>query len=323
MEQSIPEIDAYVDYEKPYLIARLPYASRDASMYIVFPHWDYDSGKARTTAQEALLSALSNGDLDRFKSGDGIQKMKSETVVLPKFKLKYSHAELAGVLQAMGVEKIFSSGNLIGISPDPRLFVSQVRLDTALEVNEDGSEAAGVASVRMALESARVNHFEFDRPFGLIIRDDRTGLNIFSGVIHDPTPQNLAAATVGKPNSVGSTIRDAINNALFGGQPENRRFADENGSCSVTVVNRKEATEVSIERGGDRKTFIVSELDSTLIDMNRSDYAARNEQRNVFVLGGPSSTASLRVYSGIEGSRKYFVFSIGSGFGFPWTCKVF
>jgi hypothetical protein len=151
---------------------------------------------------------------------------------------------------------------------------------------------------------------------------DRLSGQRFSIKNHGGSNSKLLGTLI-KHNSIGSAIRVAINSTLFGGHPENRRFVDENGNCSVSVMNQNETTEVLIERRGDRKSFIVSEWDSTLIDMNESAHESSNEQRKVFALGGPSSTSSLKVYSGFERSRKYFIFSIGSGFGLPWTCKVF
>lgn len=187
MEQKIPEIEMYGGQNIPYFVARLPYASGDASMYIVFPNWDYTTNKAEVSAKDALLSAIANRDLERFQKNDGIFKMEEETLILPKFSLKYTNDKLKDVLVAMGVDKIFSGGSLLGISPDPRLYVSYVRMDSALEVDEEGSKAAAVASGGMALESMVSNQFEFNRPFGLIIRDDRNMVNLFSGVIQNPT----------------------------------------------------------------------------------------------------------------------------------------
>jgi serine protease inhibitor len=183
------DIEAIAERGKPYLVARLPYAGNGAAMYIVFPSIDYKTGKPAVSADEALLSAMQNGELSAFKNGDArVRKYEKEEVSLPKFKLKYSNGELKKIFQAMGVSDVFQGGALTALSPDGRLYVSYIKMDTALEVNEEGSRAAGVASIGMGLESMRVNQFEFNRPFAIVIRDEATGVDLFSGVIRDPRP---------------------------------------------------------------------------------------------------------------------------------------
>lgn len=186
MHQTIPEIRAI--RTKDYLVARIPYVGDSAAMYIAFPNLDWTTGKPTMSADQALQEALKNGDLEKFASRDpSVMVSKDEELILPKFKIKYSNKKLKDVLERMGVHGIFKGGGLGNMSDDPRLFVAYVRLDSLLEVNEEGSEAAGVASVGMALESVRTNPFEFNRAFGVVIRDDKAGLNMVTGVIQDPS----------------------------------------------------------------------------------------------------------------------------------------
>ncbi|MBC7216890.1 MAG: hypothetical protein H5U36_01670 [Candidatus Caldatribacterium sp.] len=58
-----------------------------------------------------------------------------------------------------------------------------------LEVNEEGTEAAAVTSVTIALTGAMpLEKFvmRVDHPFLLLIRDERNGLFLFVGVVENP-----------------------------------------------------------------------------------------------------------------------------------------
>jgi serine protease inhibitor len=181
------DVEALGGRYRDYVIARLPYAGKSASMYIVFPNMDHVTGKTKISPEQALLTAMKNKEIALFKNGgQGVRKFEAEDVSLPKFAIKYTNAELKDAFRAMGVDKVFSGGNLTNLSSDPRLYVSYIRMDTALEVDEAGSKAAGVASIGMGLESIRVSQFEFNRPFAVVIRDEASGIDLFSGVIRNP-----------------------------------------------------------------------------------------------------------------------------------------
>ena len=60
-----------------------------------------------------------------------------------------------------------------------------------IEVNEDGTEAAAATAVRHRVPACRVIYPKFtcDRPFMFMIRDNLTGVTLFSGHVTDPTSQ--------------------------------------------------------------------------------------------------------------------------------------
>ena len=60
-----------------------------------------------------------------------------------------------------------------------------------IEVNEDGTEAAAATAVPHMVPLCRVKSTRFtcDRPFMFMIRDNLTGVTLFSGHITDPTSQ--------------------------------------------------------------------------------------------------------------------------------------
>ena len=65
------------------------------------------------------------------------------------------------------------------------LFVSQVVQKAFIEVNEEGAEAAAATAGEM--EDCMNPEFTCDRPFMFLIRDNLTGIILFSGHVTDPS----------------------------------------------------------------------------------------------------------------------------------------
>lgn len=70
------------------------------------------------------------------------------------------------------------------------LYIERVVHKTFVEVNEEGTEAAGATSVEIGITSVPPPPIPFtiDRPFFLAIRDSQTKTVLFMGVIVDPAP---------------------------------------------------------------------------------------------------------------------------------------
>ena len=66
-----------------------------------------------------------------------------------------------------------------------RLFVSEVKHRTFLEVNEEGTEAAAATSVGMSVTSMPAT-LAVDRPFLMAIHDGGTNTVLFLGRVMDP-----------------------------------------------------------------------------------------------------------------------------------------
>ena len=62
------------------------------------------------------------------------------------------------------------------------VYVNDARHKTFVEVNENGSEAAGATTIEIKVKSRRIP-FEFiaDHPFVFVIRDDESGIPLFIG----------------------------------------------------------------------------------------------------------------------------------------------
>ncbi|XP_014606418.1 PREDICTED: serine protease inhibitor 3/4-like isoform X5 [Polistes canadensis] len=168
----------------------LPYKGEEFSMVIILP--DEVDGLA---AIEKKLAVHGLGEV--LKRGH----ITDVDVYLPKFKIE-SSIKLNEHLKNMGIRKAFSiaEANFSGIS-DTDLYISEVVQKAFIEVNEEGSEAAG-ATVTLAYRCLSIPRpppppiFKVDRPFHVkIIRmknfandnPSSTKLELFTAHVVDPS----------------------------------------------------------------------------------------------------------------------------------------
>ena len=102
---------------------------------------------------------------------------------LPRFSADYG-TSLKDALQALGVEKAFTSeADFSGIS-DEDVRIGDVLQKTFIKVDEEGAEAAAVTSVMLEAMSAGppiIKHLTLDRPFFYAICERTTGGILFMG----------------------------------------------------------------------------------------------------------------------------------------------
>ena len=112
---------------------------------------------------------------------------------LPRLKIEYKSI-LNEPLQKLGMDTAFSRSEadfsrMCEVSGQ-NVYISEVLHKTFLKVNEEGTEAAAVTSVRMRVTSVQQKpppfHLVFDRPFFMMIVDERTGAVLFMGNITLP-----------------------------------------------------------------------------------------------------------------------------------------
>ena len=115
-----------------------------------------------------------------------MQKQKV-MVSIPKFIIR-SEFSLPVVLTSLGMPDAFSfpPADFSGMTGKKELYISDVVHKVFLEVNEEGSEAAGATGVVMSRGFARHPIFQADHPFLVVIRDNRTGGVVFLGRVMDP-----------------------------------------------------------------------------------------------------------------------------------------
>ena len=104
---------------------------------------------------------------------------------MPKFELECSR-ELSDVLETMGIEKIFEE-NVYDSVADELLTVSSMLHKTVIKNDENGTEAAAVTAMSVAMsaltEPEEVVEMNIDHPFYFTISNEETGLKLFEGCV--------------------------------------------------------------------------------------------------------------------------------------------
>lgn len=151
-------------------ILELPYNGDDIKMVLLLPE-----------KRDGLLeieSQLSNDVLSEITSNlrDVIVQ-----VTLPRFNLVEDY-DLIPILKSMGMHSAFDPdlADLTGISTKSGLYVTKALHKCAVEVNEEGSEAAAITGVSAGVRTGGPL-FNADHPFMFFIRDDRINLTLFLG----------------------------------------------------------------------------------------------------------------------------------------------
>jgi serpin B len=156
-----------------YKAVRLPYGNGKTSMYIILP-----------SEGTNINEFINNMTIEKWS---GIKKTVSEkediVFRIPRFKLDYGTKELKDSLISLGMEEAFgNNADFSGIREE--ILISSVMHRAVIEVNEEGSEAAGVTIVTIRdLALAEPNTFITDRPFMFIINDDVMDTILFMGKV--------------------------------------------------------------------------------------------------------------------------------------------
>jgi serine protease inhibitor len=161
---------------------RLPYASGHLQMYLFLP--DTNSSPAKLLA-DFNVETWRDKILPKFQDAEG-------TLALPRFKLDYD-VTLNDPLKALGMRRAFTDDADFSAMADEPLCVSEVKQKSFVEVNEEGTKAAAVTTVRMrptgVFRPEKPFEMIVDRPFLFVIGDDQTQSILFMGVIYDPAGQ--------------------------------------------------------------------------------------------------------------------------------------
>lgn len=157
-------------------VVDLPYGGRAFSMTVVVPR---EGGLA--TRVQGLDAARWNGWTSDMRSLEAY-------VELPRFGLEYE-VSLKEALTALGMGVAFSKveADFSRIYPGPeRLYISEVKHKSFVEVNEEGTEAAAATSVEVGIVSVPPT-ITVDRPFLFAIRERFSGAVLFMGLVYDPS----------------------------------------------------------------------------------------------------------------------------------------
>ena len=164
-----------------YEAVRLGYMGGSTAMYIFLP----DKGSS-----PAKLLNIMNGTRWRQVTKPGFSLAEGH-LEMPKLKLERG-TDFNKILKMMGMKMAFESAgeaDFSGISSQ-RLFISEVRQQAIVEIDEKGTEAAAVtgmvATASIVMERPKPFEMIVDRPFLFLIEDSPTGTILFMGVVNDP-----------------------------------------------------------------------------------------------------------------------------------------
>ncbi|MDH7600739.1 MAG: serpin family protein [Armatimonadota bacterium] len=158
----------------------LPYGDGRFCMYIFLPNKD--------SSLSEFCKKLNVQNWNKWMQG--FHSVECD-LSIPKFTIEYE-SELRKALSALGMTIAFDPNradfsNMCPIPPLPNVYIKSVLHKTFVEVNEEGTEAAGATKVEMGLTSAAPSiSFTVDRPFFCAISDSFTGVVLFAGLIYEP-----------------------------------------------------------------------------------------------------------------------------------------
>ncbi|MDO8899447.1 MAG: serpin family protein, partial [Bacteroidales bacterium] len=159
-----------------YIALEMPYGRKNFSMVLILPN---------NNLSDFYQSFGVNTWNEITSTFDQMTSWNETMVQLPKFKFDYEK-KLNDQLIEMGMVDAFSpmAADLSGIS-DADIFVSFVKQNTFVEVNEEGTEAAAVTTIGIDLTSAGPS-FVVDKPFIFAIRERTTNTLLFIGGVTNP-----------------------------------------------------------------------------------------------------------------------------------------
>jgi serpin B len=160
-----------------YMAVELPYGGEAFAMTIVVP-------------REGMKLEEIVATMDAAAWRDLVSRLEIERVgvALPRFRLEYEK-KLNDVLKSLGMELPFEGGfadfSKIHRDLGRDLYIDEVKHKTFVEVDEEGTEAAGATSVGIGIVSMPPQVVA-DRPFLFAIRERLTGTILFIGQFVSP-----------------------------------------------------------------------------------------------------------------------------------------
>lgn len=161
-------------------ILELPYVGNDVAMVVLLPR-----------AANGLPKLEQSLNAKQLAEWIGRLRPTEVHVGLPRFTMT-DEFNLNQPLGALGMKAAFEAGraDFSGMDGSRYLYIAAVIHKTFVEVNEEGTEAAGVTAIIINTVSLgppkRIPTFEADRPFLFLIRDVRSGSVLFLGRLSNP-----------------------------------------------------------------------------------------------------------------------------------------
>lgn len=161
----------------------LPYEAQKLAMLIVMP-------QSNTPLKKILT------DYDSKSYRHSIENLESTNVMLsfPKFSLQ-SHYYLKKNFQALGMKQAFTmDANFKRMNGKKNLMVDEVIHKCAIDINEEGTEAAGATAVVVREKSSSGNTptvMKMNHPFMFFVYNLEDNNIIFSGIFEKPSKNSI------------------------------------------------------------------------------------------------------------------------------------
>lgn len=163
--------EIYYSIGKDYKTIKLPYGKEKISMYFILPEKNKEINN--------FIKELNGEKIEEMKKG--LRKTENVNIQIPRFKMEYGIKNLNESLSNMGMPKAFTKQADFSDIGD-NLSISEVLHKAVVEVNEEGSEAAGVTVVGIKTTSiSEPKSFIANRPFVFFIAEEDTGTILFLG----------------------------------------------------------------------------------------------------------------------------------------------
>jgi serpin B len=163
-------------------LLELGYAGDELSMLFVVP----EAVDGLAAVEDRLDAAL----VDRWAGR--VQPVSALAISLPRFRIETDAMSLRAALSSLGMGIAFTgAADFSGMAEAGQegLQISDVVHRVFVELNEEGTEAAGATGVTMVDTTADIGappRIVVDRPFLFFLRDRATGAILFAGHVVDP-----------------------------------------------------------------------------------------------------------------------------------------
>ncbi|KAL5725476.1 hypothetical protein ACHQM5_008617 [Ranunculus cassubicifolius] len=160
--------------------------TKGISMYILLPN--------KRDGLWSLIDMVGSDPLFMEKCTRGIEQVRVGEFMIPRFKIEFGF-DAKEVLKEIGLKSIFSGdAKLDEMADGANCPVSKVLHKSYIDVNEEGTEAAGVTVIEHLYMSAgspprpktQVD-FVADHPFMFMVRDNTSGSVLFMGHVINPS----------------------------------------------------------------------------------------------------------------------------------------
>ncbi len=156
----------------------LPYGNRRFSMVVFLPK--------PSSSLEAFRQTLT---AENWQTWNTQFRRREGMVKLPRFNTEFS-VGLNDALKSLGMAIAFDPDRAdFSAMIDAQAFINRVQHKTFIEVNEQGTEAAGSTGISIGVTSAPIDppfQMVVDRPFFYAIQDNQTGSILFMGTVVNP-----------------------------------------------------------------------------------------------------------------------------------------